>query len=540
MTPRTRSILLGAGGAVAVVAVVGWVVMRRGHPPPPKRIVATIVTDPSSPEVVERSVAMRAEEAAAAIALVQRVESRSTASSVTLTVTLEPAGDVEVAAHELSAALIKAGPQFPRATSASEITRESRIVRFVVHGEVPPLLVRDSIRPTLLGVPGVTSVAACGTRDAFVDVTLDPTRLAAFGIRPDSIELQLLGAGLATLRTVDDLRAIEVGKDSFRLDSVATIARVEEPNACRSFDSSGERTMIEVGVIDPRSANEPLKAAAAGIALPPKVTLDAFDLAPTTTIFAEVALAASPTPAESGEIARRIAKAVEGVPEAHDVVVVHDARANADFVVRVALMKDVLTELARESVARAIHALPGLEVVTVDGASSEAPAVMILGPDWDELVVLAKDVRDTLARTEGVRGAITVGTRVTPTVTFDVDRIAAARYGLDESLVKDVAKLATTGETVGAADGAPVRLFLGKNRRMEDVGDAIVLTATGAIPLSQVSTVKSTSGPAAITRYDRMRATRVDVDATRAMDGAKLLAALKDIRLPSGYTIVAR
>jgi len=215
-----------------LVLVVGWFVVRRMRPPPPKRLVVTMVSEQSAPETIEHSVTEPVEQAASGIDSVQRLESRSTNHTTTLTLTLEPSADLAVASQALLVALTAAMPRLPSSTLPATITKESRVVRYVVQGELPLVrTVRDTIRPALEVVAGVTFVRECGTRELGVNITIDGARVAANGMTVDEITHVLRSGALRGRSSIDSLRSLSLGSErgSRTLGDLATIEERDAP-----------------------------------------------------------------------------------------------------------------------------------------------------------------------------------------------------------------------------------------------------------------------------------------------------------------------
>jgi cobalt-zinc-cadmium resistance protein CzcA len=140
------------------------------------------------------------------------------------------------------------------------------------------------------------------------------------------------------------------------------------------------------------------------------------------------------------------------------------------------------------------------------GAHSDL-VVKIYGDDFKESRRVAEEVVGTLSAIPGARDVIIDQEPPLPQVRIEVDRGAAARYGINAS---DIADLIGTG--IG---GKPVSQLFVEERRYdigvrfaddsrsdpEAIGNLLLTSSTGArIPLAQVATIKLDAGESTITR----------------------------------------
>ncbi len=177
-----------------------------------------------------------------------------------------------------------------------------------------------------------------------------------------------------------------------------------------------------------------------------------------------------------------------------------------------------------------------------------AAAVKIYGSDIATIERVGLQVEQAL---KGVRGARSVyAERLTGGnyLDFDIDRAAAARYGLTVGDVQDVIETAIGGMPVAQTIEGRTRtaISLRYARELRDDPDALrrvlVPTSTGAqVPLGQVATLNFRNGPAMVQSEDGQLFGLVSIDvAARSLgdfvrDGKAAVA--RDVSLPPGARI---
>jgi heavy metal efflux system protein len=154
----------------------------------------------------------------------------------------------------------------------------------------------------------------------------------------------------------------------------------------------------------------------------------------------------------------------------------------------------------------------------VSGAHSPL-VVKIFGKNLDEMRRIGQEIVNVLNEIQGTAEASIAEEPPIPQITVQVDRAAAARYGIN---VSDVVNLIQTG--VG---GAPVSQVYVEDRvynvtvrfpkdardNPEVLGNLILNTASGAqIPLSQVATIKLQNGESSISHDMTRRNLTVKID----------------------------
>jgi Cu(I)/Ag(I) efflux system membrane protein CusA/SilA len=176
--------------------------------------------------------------------------------------------------------------------------------------------------------------------------------------------------------------------------------------------------------------------------------------------------------------------------------------------------------------------------------------VKVFGPDYAAIERIAVEIEEVLRSVEGAVNpfAERIGDR--PYVEIEVDREAAARYGISVATVNSIIATAIGGRNL-------TRLYKGRERYpisvtyeaayTEDLDliRRLPIPAAGAaqVPLSQVANVKRTVGPAMIatenaTPYARVFV-NIDTDRTGILDFVKAARSQVDatVDVPPGYFI---
>jgi Cu(I)/Ag(I) efflux system membrane protein CusA/SilA len=175
--------------------------------------------------------------------------------------------------------------------------------------------------------------------------------------------------------------------------------------------------------------------------------------------------------------------------------------------------------------------------------------IKIMGDNLETLSSIGKQIEGTL---RSVPGTLSVySERVSGGYYFDyeIDRRAAARYGLTVGDVQDVIQSAVGGmnisETVEGLERYPINLRY--SRELRDSKDklerVLIATPSGAqIPIKQVARTSIRQGPPAIKSENSRMSAWVyidikDIDVASYVQEAKLVVE-KDISLPEGYSLV--
>ena len=175
--------------------------------------------------------------------------------------------------------------------------------------------------------------------------------------------------------------------------------------------------------------------------------------------------------------------------------------------------------------------------------------IKIMGDDLDKLSAIGQDIE---ARLRSVPGTLSVySERVSGGYYFDyeINRRAAARYGLTIGDVQDVIQSAVGGmnitETVEGLERYPVNIRYGRERRdsIDKLERVLIPTPSGEqVPIKQIATTQIKQGPPAIKSENSRMTAWVYIDlegvdvATYVKEAKSIIE--KDISLPEGYSLV--
>ena len=175
--------------------------------------------------------------------------------------------------------------------------------------------------------------------------------------------------------------------------------------------------------------------------------------------------------------------------------------------------------------------------------------VKIFGPDLEKLEQIASEVGKELEKVKGAYGIYAEKITGKPYIEFDIDRVAASRYGINSADVNRVIQTAVGGMPVGQFfDGRerfPIRIRYKKELRdrIDELKRVLVPSPLGQhIPLEQLAKIDIVTGPAQIQSENGMLRSLVmlnvrDRDIIGFVEESKELVE-KNIELPSGYSIV--
>jgi Cu(I)/Ag(I) efflux system membrane protein CusA/SilA len=174
--------------------------------------------------------------------------------------------------------------------------------------------------------------------------------------------------------------------------------------------------------------------------------------------------------------------------------------------------------------------------------------VKIAGPDLNVLQFLGQQVETILKQIPGTTSAFAERVAGSRYVTIDIDRLKAARYGLNIEDIQEIIETAVGGmnvtQTVEGRERYPVNIRYPREIRdsLEKLRLLPIVTSSGAvIPLSEVASVDITEGPDMI-RSENARLNGwvyVDISGRDLSSYVKeaQLAVHEKIKLPEGYAI---
>jgi hydrophobic/amphiphilic exporter-1 (mainly G- bacteria), HAE1 family len=149
----------------------------------------------ASPENIEQAIIKPAENAVAGVSGVQRIDSAAQQGSARITVNLVEGTDVDQATLDVQRRLAGIGRLLPTDATQPSVQKAdpsaSPVMNVVLSGSIAPDALYDlainTVQQQLQAVPGVASVSVFGGEQSEVQVQLDYTRLAAYGVSPAQI-----------------------------------------------------------------------------------------------------------------------------------------------------------------------------------------------------------------------------------------------------------------------------------------------------------------------------------------------------------------
>jgi len=174
--------------------------------------------------------------------------------------------------------------------------------------------------------------------------------------------------------------------------------------------------------------------------------------------------------------------------------------------------------------------------------------IKVGGPDLDVLERLSQEIEAAVRPLPGTLSAYAERVLGGNYLEFDVDREAAARFGLTVGDVQDVIMSAIGGMnvdwTVEGLERYPINVRYPRELRdsVDDLVEVLVTTPTGTqVPLSQVATLRIHKGPPAIKSENARPNAWVYVDLSTSDVGGWVERARRvveeQVRLPEGYTV---
>ncbi|STY78839.1 Cation efflux system protein cusA [Legionella wadsworthii] len=174
--------------------------------------------------------------------------------------------------------------------------------------------------------------------------------------------------------------------------------------------------------------------------------------------------------------------------------------------------------------------------------------IKVAGPDLNTLQTLGEQIERILKTVPGTASVFAERVSASRYVTIDINRLKAARYGLNIAEIQELIETAVGGlnvsQTVEGRERYPVNLRYPREIRdsLQKLRELPIVTATGAtIPLNEIARVDITEGPDMI-RSENARLNGwvyVDItgrDLTSYVDEAKQILGEK-LKLPAGYSL---
>ncbi len=172
-------------------------------------------------------------------------------------------------------------------------------------------------------------------------------------------------------------------------------------------------------------------------------------------------------------------------------------------------------------------------------------ALKVYGDDLDALRAAADALRQRIAAVPGVVDLQVEKQVRIPQLRVDVDHEKAALYGISPPAVTQALETLSNGRTVSQiVDGNRrfdvVMRLADEDRSTNGLGDLLLATPSGHVPLRMVASVEETDGPNQILRENGQRRIAVLGNTDGSRDMAAIIADIRAIvastALPSGYT----
>lgn len=462
---------------------------------------------------------------------------------------------------------------------ATRLPAEAEILAFGRDLTAPPdhlvVLTSDTLPPSALGrlaggpvrarveaLDGVTDVAALGVPAQEILVSIDPDRLAPFGIDVGAVVAavrrpsEVLGgarrdgpAGPGGERTgLDELRDVVVGAGAdgapIRLSDVATLTVGPAPGS-GALRLDG-RPVAGLAVHGDAKLTTDAIVAAVEPELPSGVVLGW--RAGTATAGVPAGLHVSLRTADGGAIAgvlAQIEEATASVPGKRSVLDWTQGSLAATLLVRGDWPDQAAVQAAGEALRAALADIPGVQVrvapLDARGFSPEpAPLVVVVSGDGAAALGEASDVvARALAGVDGVR-SVWPSQVDSAVMNMHSDREGAAQLGLPLRAVEQTAILGVAGLVVAelrdGSDTLPVRVIVPHEAR----GALTVTAPDGArVPLDSVLKTSFKQAPEALERVKRgLRATVAAEVVARPLAEvrAEVDRRLRELTLPAGVT----
>lgn len=273
---------------------------------------------------------------------------------------------------------------------------------------------------------------------------------------------------------------------------------------------------------------------------------------------------------EAKELTRRVRTAIGGIPEVN-VVMSKAGRPEDGTDPKLINMAEFLVDLKPEREWRkgvtkrrlldemeaTLAAIPGMEpsfsqpirdnvlesISQIDGQI----VIKIFGDNLTTLRELSEKTLHAIRDVRGVRRAFIDRLGELPQVLIEIDRAAAARYGLNVGDIEDVIETALGGATAtqlweGERRFAVVVRLKEPERAVSRLQDVLVSTASGAyVPLAQVANFRSVGGSMNISRENGRRVQSIGIF-IRDRDMGSVVADMKQrvaaqVPLPPGYSM---
>jgi Cu(I)/Ag(I) efflux system membrane protein CusA/SilA len=150
-------------------------------------------------------------------------------------------------------------------------------------------------------------------------------------------------------------------------------------------------------------------------------------------------------------------------------------------------------------------------IVMLQSGMRAPMGLKVYGPDLETIEEVAMEIEQALKEVPSINADAVFADRIVgkPYLEIDIDRKAAARYGIQIETVQNVIEVAFGGrpitQTVEGRERYPVRVRYQREFRdsIQSIGDALVAAPDGTqIPLKELAEISSTRGPQVIKSED--------------------------------------
>lgn len=175
--------------------------------------------------------------------------------------------------------------------------------------------------------------------------------------------------------------------------------------------------------------------------------------------------------------------------------------------------------------------------------------IKVFGDDLKTLEKVAAQIGKEIEKVEGAYGIYAEQITGKPYIEFDIDRVAASRYGINTGTINKILQTAVGGMTIGqfyeGRKRYPIRVRYKKELRdrIDELKKVLVPSPLGQhIPLSQLADIQVVTGPAVIQSENGMLRSLVLLN----VRGRDLIGFVeeakkhieKNVDIPKGYSIV--
>ncbi|UQA57770.1 efflux RND transporter permease subunit [Polyangium aurulentum] len=571
MKPRAASFAL-----LALVALVALVGCKSKTAPPPEIIQEHVAPEPvfavvevrvealgQSSTEVERTITVPIEKALAA-AGPAHVSSVSRPGMAILRVEMPRGSDARESVESRLRAAQGSLPEGVTPVLAPEVGKDA-VLRFSSLTESPEGLrgMSRALREALAEVNGVAAIEVCGERSFDLHATLDPERLASFGLDTravvDALSGKLAGPTDKYINWLPELSS-DVALPGGGNRKLGDVAAFEVPFAEAGCGASvGSRFYaLTVEIRPTRGADlELVRREVRRRMIQKDVGMDR-ELPP-SALRAEVIMASETTPAGA---ARRFATDFEAALAREGSLdgVLWAVRLGPVGSLKAAILGELEGEvwiepaplqktLDLEAAKRALAAMPKLMVRRILApAEAKGGAFVVARVEGDDLEAARRAANEVARVVSGVSGVLGARARTAtaPEVRVRLDRAEMARRGVTEADMALTLRAAAEGVHVGTIRSRwhqeEVFVRLGKHERTDRLAMARALAkmsvrgAGGALTrLDKLVTIELAEQPAVLLRRDGQRYVAVDV----RLSGAEGLDAVRRavegaVQLPAG------